>query len=50
MSHGKPTHLDLFSGIGGFAIAARNCGYRTVGFCEKEPYAQQILKERPAGR
>ena len=40
------THLDLFSGIGGFAIAAQNCGYTTIGFCEKEPYAQQVLKER----
>ena len=40
------THLDLFSGIGGFALAAQNCGYTTIGFCEKEPYAQQILKER----
>ena len=43
------THLDLFSGIGGFSIAAQNCGYRTVAFCEKEPYAQQILKERWPG-
>ena len=42
----KPTHLDLFSGIGGFAIAAQSNGYQTIGFCEKEPYAQQILKER----
>ena len=40
------THLDLFSGIGGFAIAAQRCGYQTVAFCEKEKYAQQILKER----
>ena len=40
------THLDLFSGIGGFAIAAQACGYTTIGFCEKEPYAQQVLKER----
>jgi len=39
-------HLDLFSGIGGFAIAAQACGYTTSGFCEKEKYAQQILKER----
>jgi DNA (cytosine-5)-methyltransferase 1 len=39
-------HLDLFSGIGGFAIAAQACGYKTIGFCEREPYAQQILKER----
>ena len=40
------THLDLFSGIGGFAIAAQAAGYQTLGFCEREPYAQQILKER----
>ena len=40
------THIDLFSGIGGFAIAANACGFRTVAFCEKEPYAQQILKEK----
>jgi len=39
-------HLDLFSGIGGFAIAAQACGYTTIGFCEREPYAQQILNER----
>ena len=46
MQNHTRTHLDLFSGIGGFAIAAQNCGYTTVAFCEKEPYAQQILKER----
>ncbi|MEI7452810.1 MAG: DNA cytosine methyltransferase [Actinomycetes bacterium] len=39
-------HLDLFSGIGGFCVAAQACGYTTIGFCEREPYAQQILKER----
>ena len=30
-------HLDLFSGIGGFALAARNvwgADYENVGFCE----------------
>jgi len=42
----KPTHLDLFSGIGGFAIAAKAAGFETIGFCEIEPYAQQILKEK----
>ena len=40
------THLDLFSGIGGFSIAAQNCGFQTVAFCEIEPYAQQVLKEK----
>ena len=46
MDEASRLHLDLFSGIGGFAIAAQRCGYTTIGFCEKEPYAQQILKER----
>ena len=39
----KPTHLDLFSGIGGFAIAFQRAGFETVGFCEKDEYAQKIL-------
>jgi len=39
------THLDLFSGIGGFALAAKWNGYRTVGFCDNEPYAQAVLKK-----
>ena len=38
-------HLDLFSGIGGFALAAQWAGHTTVGFCEIEPYAQQVLKK-----
>jgi DNA (cytosine-5)-methyltransferase 1 len=43
--NGQKTHLDLFSGIGGFALAARNCGVRTVAFCEIEPYCKQVLKK-----
>jgi DNA (cytosine-5)-methyltransferase 1 len=38
-------HLDLFSGIGGFALAARNVGWQTVAFCESEPYCQAILRK-----
>jgi len=41
----KPTHLDLFSGIGGFALAAGWAGFETVGFCEIEPYCQAVLKK-----
>jgi len=41
----EPTHLDLFSGIGGFALAAKWNGYRTVAFCDNEPYAQAVLKK-----
>jgi hypothetical protein len=32
------THLDLFSGIGGFALAANWAGYTTIGFCEIDDY------------
>jgi len=38
-------HLDLFSGIGGFALAASRVWphHEIVGFCEKDKYCQQIL-------
>jgi DNA (cytosine-5)-methyltransferase 1 len=39
------THLDLFSGIGGFALAAKWNGFRTLAFCDCEPYAQAVLKK-----
>ena len=42
--HGR-THLDLFSGIGGFALAAQAVGYETIAFSEIEPYACKILKQ-----
>ena len=37
------THLDLFSGIGGFSIAAHWAGIATVGFAETEPYCCALL-------
>ena len=40
------THVDLFSGIGGFALAAQWAGFRTVAFCEIDPFCQEVLKER----
>jgi DNA (cytosine-5)-methyltransferase 1 len=37
-------HLDLFSGIGGFALACRMVGgIETVGFCECDKYCQRVL-------
>jgi len=39
------THLDLFSGIGGFALAAKWNGYKTIGFCEQDKFCQAILKK-----
>lgn len=40
------TMLDLFSGIGGFSLAASWAGgIETVAFCEIEPYCQKVLKK-----
>lgn len=39
-------HLDLFSGIGGFALAARNVwgnDYENVGFVDYEEFCQKVL-------
>ena len=38
-------HLDLFSGIGGFALAAKWAGLETIAFCEKDKFCQQVLKK-----
>lgn len=43
------THIDLFSGIGGFALAARWAGVETVAFCEIEKYAQRVLRKNFPG-
>lgn len=37
------THIDLFSGIGGFALAARWANVQTVGFAEIDSYASRVL-------
>ena len=40
--------LDLFSGIGGFALSAQwrwGDELDIVGFCEIEKYAQKVLKK-----
>lgn len=38
-----PTHLDLFSGIGGFSLALEACGFRTVAFSEIDKFASHVL-------
>jgi DNA (cytosine-5)-methyltransferase 1 len=39
-------HLDLFSGIGGFALAAKMVGgIETVAFCEIDPWARRVLNK-----
>jgi DNA (cytosine-5)-methyltransferase 1 len=36
--------LDLFSGIGGFSLGLeRTGGFRTVAFCEIDPFARRVL-------
>src|SRR5664280_1013340 len=45
-------HLDLFSGIGGFALAAQTVwgsDYHCVGFCEIDSFCQQVLRKNFEG-
>ena len=35
--------LDLFSGIGGFSIGLERAGFKTVAFCEINPYCRRVL-------
>lgn len=37
--------LDLFSGIGGFALGLERSGIETVAFCEKDERARAVLKK-----
>ena len=39
------THVDLFSGIGGFALAAHANGIRTVQFCEIDSRCRDFLSK-----
>jgi DNA (cytosine-5)-methyltransferase 1 len=41
----KMTHIDLFSGIGGFALAARWAGIETVQFVEIDKFCQKVLQK-----
>lgn len=40
--------LDLFSGIGGFSLGLRRASprFRTVAYCEINPYCQKVLQAR----
>jgi len=43
------THLDLFSGIGGFARSCRWAGVQTIGFAEIDDYASRVLAKNFPG-
>ena len=45
MSDERPTHIDLFSGIGGFALAAERVGWATRLFVEKNEFCQRLLRQ-----
>lgn len=42
-------HLDLFSGIGGFALAARWMGWHTIQFVEIDKFCQKVLQKNFPG-
>jgi DNA (cytosine-5)-methyltransferase 1 len=43
------THIDLFSGILGFALAAKWAGFKTVVFCEKDEFCKKVIKKQWPG-
>jgi len=43
-------HLDLCSGIGGFALGLQSTGcFKTIGFCEIDSFCQKVLKKNFPG-
>ena len=38
------TFLDLFSGIGGFRIGLENAGFKSIGYCDNDKYANNLYK------
>jgi DNA (cytosine-5)-methyltransferase 1 len=38
------THVDLYSGIGGFSLSCRWAGVETIAFAEIDPYASRVLQ------
>lgn len=43
------SHLDLFSGIGGFSLDFESEGFRTIGFAETDAFASAVLRKHWPG-
>lgn len=43
------THIDLFSGIGGFALGLKLAGFKTVQFVEIDKFCQNVLQKNFPG-
>jgi len=41
--------LDLFSGIGGFSLGLHRAGFKTLAFCESDPFCKKILRKNFPG-
>jgi hypothetical protein len=37
--------LDLFSGVGMYALGLEQAGHEVIGFCEKEEFCKKVLKK-----
>jgi DNA (cytosine-5)-methyltransferase 1 len=44
--YGTGPVIDLFSGIGGFALAGHRAGFCAAWFAESDPFACRVLAER----
>ncbi len=42
-------HVDLFSGIGGFALAAKWAGFKTIQFVENNEFCQNVISKNFPG-
>jgi len=38
------TFFDIFSGIGGFKIALERAGFKSIGFCDNDEYANKLYR------
>lgn len=43
------THVDLFSGVGGFSLACQWAGVETIAFAETDSYASRVLQRHWPG-